>query len=119
MRNEIIRTIRTGSESINTVRFACHFQVWIEMARRSREGAKTGGIWQEQGLQDRNPNAPHLRHEGNESGCLKMQRQTDHDPPSQTEKPHFKDRQKAARRQSKKKRITHPVFHSLQDDPGH
>lgn len=39
-------------------------------AERS-EGVKTGG---KQGLQDWNPNAAHLRHEGNERSCLKMQR---------------------------------------------
>lgn len=96
---------------INTVcrcvcHFLCHFQVWTEMTRRSREGVKTGGIRQEQGLQDWNPNAPHLKHEGNESGCLKMQRQADHAPPSedgtQTEKPHFK-RHKADRQSIKSK----------------
>lgn len=43
---------------------------------------KVGGRRQEQALQDWNTNAPHFRHEGNESGCLKMQRQTDHCPPS-------------------------------------
>ena len=48
--------------------------------------AKNGEEQQEQGLQDWNPNAPRLRHEGNESGCLKnaaADGRTDHDPPSE------------------------------------
>ena len=47
---------------------------------------KNGEEQQEQGLQDWNPNAPRLRHEGNESGCLKnaaADGRTDHDPPSE------------------------------------
>lgn len=67
----------------------CHFQVWIEMTKAEQGGSED---WRDTaGLQDWNPNAPHLRHEGNESGCLKMPRSSIREWHKQTKKPHFKD----------------------------
>lgn len=95
--------------------FTCHFQVWLKRARRERRLEEWG---RNKRLQDWNPNAPHLRHEGNESGCLKMQHQTDHTPPSekstQTEKPHFKDIKQTDFNQvrAEKKTLIHSLFYS-------
>lgn len=104
--------------------FTCHLQVWLKRASREWRLEEWG---RNKRLQDWNPNAAHLRHEGNESGCLKMQHQTDRAPPSengtQTERPHFKDMKQTdfnqVRTRKKKEERSGSTLYFTQQHPLH
>lgn len=117
---EIIRIIRYRDRiwkwGVDIVRFLYVCVIHVSFSGvdwNGKGGAGREWDWRDTaGLQDWNPNAPHLRHEGNESGCLKMPRSSVREWHTQTKKPHFKDIKHTAhslQSSQRKKKLPNPL----------